>query len=497
MAEGRRRDAPRVDPDVVLRLALARHVEFVDPAWKEPQKVAALQEAAESYVRNMFFRPDATPYQTLGLEPGAPYPQIRESFRLLMQLVHPDRQGARKIWPDACAAQANSAYAALKDQDTRRTFEEEADARAALARAINRAAVAAEASRMPTVTWWQKPRAGKAPFRRPMLPEWLTAGVGGYARQNPATTVFGVLIAVAVSIVGATFLETREGPLVRMARETPAPAIRATPGAAADAATASDAGLAATPDPAPARRRNPDADRRIVLASAAPGIGIVSIPSERMAAPPRAEPARPTRPDSGAPVSTAPAQAEVRAAVPEAPLALSPALQRPESAPVPRTQSPDALVPAASPVVARVDPGLAPDGVRDANAQDAAATSPPANAEIEALFASFVESYERGRLDTFASLFDADADTNLRRGRAAIRGEYDELFRLSQWRRMQLTRISWRQVGDRTIAKGEIAVRIGWRDGREVEQRLNIDMELMRRDGRVVIARLSHQPKTP
>ena len=50
-------------------------------------------------------------------------------------------------------------------------------------------------------------------------------------------------------------------------------------------------------------------------------------------------------------------------------------------------------------------------------------------------------------------------------------------------------------VGDRTIAKGEITVRIGWRDGREVEQRLALDMELVRRDGRVVIARLSQQPK--
>ena len=101
----------------------------------------------------------------------------------------------------------------------------------------------------------------------------------------------------------------------------------------------------------------------------------------------------------------------------------------------------------------------------------------------------------RGRLDTFAALFDDDADTNLRHGRAAIRGEYDELFRLSQWRKMQLTRVNWKRVGDRAVAKGEITVRIGWRDGREVEQRLLLDMELVRRDGRVMIARLSQQAK--
>jgi ketosteroid isomerase-like protein len=122
---------------------------------------------------------------------------------------------------------------------------------------------------------------------------------------------------------------------------------------------------------------------------------------------------------------------------------------------------------------------------------------PPASPEIEALFAEFVDFYEHGRLDAFAALFDADADTNLRHGRAAIRNEYDELFRLSSWRRMQLTRIHWRRAGDKAYAKGEIAVRIGWRDGREDEQRVNVEMEIVRRDGRAVIARLSHQPKNP
>jgi uncharacterized protein (TIGR02246 family) len=126
-----------------------------------------------------------------------------------------------------------------------------------------------------------------------------------------------------------------------------------------------------------------------------------------------------------------------------------------------------------------------------------AAPVPPAMAEIEALFDAFVSSYEAGRLDVFASLFDDDADTNLRRGREAIRNEYDELFRLSSWRRMQLTRINWQRAGDRAYAKGELAVRIGWRDGRQVEQRVAVEMELVRRDGRVVIARLSHQPKNP
>jgi hypothetical protein len=97
-------------------------------------------------------------------------------------------------------------------------------------------------------------------------------------------------------------------------------------------------------------------------------------------------------------------------------------------------------------IVAKVDTAPAPESPAFSVAIGAppvavsvVAPVPPANAEVEVLFANFVDAYESGRLDAFAALFDEDADTNMRRGRAAIRGEYDELFRLSQWRRMQLT----------------------------------------------------------
>ena len=169
-----------------------------------------------------------------------------------------------------------------------------------------------------------------------------------------------------------------------------------------------------------------------------------------------------------------------------------------DAASVPRVAKIDAPPPPQ--LVAKIDAVPVPEPAPRAVAlpsPSVAAPLPPANAEVEALFANFVDAYERGRLDAFAALFDENADTNLRRGRAAIRGEYDELFRLSQSRRMQFTRVSWRPVGDRAVANGEIIVKIRWRDGRDVEQRVNVDMELVRRDGRVVIARLSHQPRNP
>jgi hypothetical protein len=204
--------------------------------------------------------------------------------------------------------------------------------------------------------------------------------------------------------------------------------------------------------------------------------------------------------DSRQAAQVAPEPAPLRFADTQASKVPVPSLPSENSVPVARLAP--VVAPALAPPVTKVEPGPESAPPPPARAEQtamisasAAPSAPPASSEIETLFATFVETYERGRIDAFAALFDDDADTNLRHGRAAIRGEYDELFRLSQWRKMQLTRVNWKRIGDRAVAKGEITVRIGWRDGREVEQRLALDMELVRRDGRVVIARLSQQPK--
>ena len=60
-----------------------------------------------------------------------------------------------------------------------------------------------------------------------MLPEWLTAGVGGYVRAHPAIAAFGVLIASATLVVLLSVRDGPEGLLAREVREVLAPA---TPG---------------------------------------------------------------------------------------------------------------------------------------------------------------------------------------------------------------------------------------------------------------------------
>jgi uncharacterized protein (TIGR02246 family) len=287
-------------------------------------------------------------------------------------------------------------------------------------------------------------------------------------RAHPAITAFGVLIAGATLVVLMSVRDGPEGLLAREVREGPAPALREvseTARAARDPAlaVASAVSLVARSESVGAEhadRRTEPLMRADAASPALEGARALSVIGTADNAAGRT---------SGAPLAAESIAVVAAVAMPESVVAV----KEPVAAVAPAPPPP---MPALTPVA----PAL-----------------PPASPEIEALFAEFVDSYEHGRLDAFAALFDDDADTNLRHGRTAIRNEYDELFRLSSWRRMQLTRIHWRRAGDKAYAKGEIAVRIGWRDGREVEQRVNVEMEIVRRDGRAVIARLSHQPKNP
>ena len=241
--EGVRRDAPFLDAEVVLKLALGRRA-GLDPALRHGAGSTShrLQAAAAMYVHRLFFRPDATPYQTLGLLPGASPEAVKESFRLLMQLVHPDRQDEMAQWPDAFAAQANRAYGVLRNEDSRAQFDRDAASRAAMERAMQRADAAPAASKAAFAPRPQR-RSGSEPSAAMQLPAWLTEGVGGYVRKHPAVTAFTLFTAVALVTVGIVVSDQQEDRLTRDARDVQAsPAPKARPGvqSVAGAARASD-----------------------------------------------------------------------------------------------------------------------------------------------------------------------------------------------------------------------------------------------------------------
>lgn len=72
-----------------------------------------LRNAARFYVQQWCLARGADPCRVLGVEPDAAQEQIKEHYRLLMRLFHPDRGAGRETWTDHYASRINEAWAVL------------------------------------------------------------------------------------------------------------------------------------------------------------------------------------------------------------------------------------------------------------------------------------------------------------------------------------------------------------------------------------------------
>jgi hypothetical protein len=100
----------------------------------------AVQRAAGIFVRNALLYTAADHYALLGLQRSAEASAIKERYRQMMRLTHPDfatSPAAGGNWPADAAARINQAYEVLASQAQRRSYDEQLNAE--LAPAPNRA----------------------------------------------------------------------------------------------------------------------------------------------------------------------------------------------------------------------------------------------------------------------------------------------------------------------------------------------------------------------
>ena len=76
-------------------------------------KPQELRDAARFCIQQCCLVRGADSHRVLGVEPGAPLEQIKEHYRLLMRLFHPDRAAGRETWTDHYASRVNEAWTAL------------------------------------------------------------------------------------------------------------------------------------------------------------------------------------------------------------------------------------------------------------------------------------------------------------------------------------------------------------------------------------------------
>lgn len=92
--------------DSVMLIAAGRPVEGLRVA---PANEHELHRAARFFVRTVMLRPGADPLTLLGLSPGFEPAQLREHYRLMIRLTHPDFVAQGERWPSDAATRINLA----------------------------------------------------------------------------------------------------------------------------------------------------------------------------------------------------------------------------------------------------------------------------------------------------------------------------------------------------------------------------------------------------
>lgn len=83
----------------------------------------AIQQAARFFVRHAFLRPGTDHYTLLGLPVDAGESTVREHYRLLIRLTHPDFASPTDAWPANAAARVNLAYDVLSNPGKRKDYD--------------------------------------------------------------------------------------------------------------------------------------------------------------------------------------------------------------------------------------------------------------------------------------------------------------------------------------------------------------------------------------
>jgi hypothetical protein len=425
-----------------------------------------LREAAIFFVKQVFFSGDANHYRVLGVDSDASIDQIKEHHRLLMHLFHPDREGTEESWEDVYATRVNQSYNVLRKPESRQQYD------AALK-------ITAQQKSIPLPVrqkryYSQVGESDSAGIRLPLV-----------VARNLPQFVLGGMAVLAFSVIYLVYLPGADVALTQ--QEEPAVSEKNT-GRSEEILARVDDHLnlqpAAKPDAPGVAAQQPDisAHKTPVVEPAVAGNIMPALPVAKI------PPAAPQKEVAGRYVAaTLPDLQPVKnVRLTDAPspsskaeLALREPPRKPEVKPAPQDRPVAAVAETASShktdkasvtgevlKVAAVAPTPVPPVVSvPAKVEPAPAvpdSSPPAisDRELESLLGRFVASYEQGDLESYVALFDDRARTSDKKGKLAIRKDYETLFSSSQNRQFSLKNIRWTREGESARGEGRFALRI-------------------------------------
>lgn len=106
-----------------VREVMSLAADRAGPASADAMPTVDVRRAARFFVRTAMLRPGGSHYDVLGLARGEDLSALREHYRLLIRMTHPDFSGDGEPWPDDAAARVNRAYDILSSPGKRADYD--------------------------------------------------------------------------------------------------------------------------------------------------------------------------------------------------------------------------------------------------------------------------------------------------------------------------------------------------------------------------------------
>jgi hypothetical protein len=440
-----------------------------------------LREAAAFFIRAALLYPGADHYAVLGLPARLEPYELKERYRLLMRLTHPDFMPVGSAaWPADAAVRVNRANEVLSSPTLRKEYDEQLAslhshraAEAAMANAHRSAARLRQEER----TWHVNSNAAWALV--------IALGIGAVMMLMPAADSTDLVQKLPVPLPAPQRLADAE---VRKPLDAPA-APRLIP---------SD--VSAATKPAPAAVASVPAAPAVAVAPALPPVAAarpLPAPAPARAAPPAparaAPPAHATTPVAAPrrdpPPQVALAEVQNPARRPQPPAAPAPAARvREEAAPM-AAAAPPVPQPVPAPAVAATPPPPMAVARPPAPIPAAAVIASPTLADVQPLLSQLLQMLESGRGEQLLRLLEADA----RRAPSAqaLSHQYDQL--VHGGRPVRLTQVDFRSEAREGVLQvtGRIRLHAGEPTIGSHGERFLFRAEFASRNGRVMLTGLS------
>lgn len=387
-----------------------------------------VQAAACFFVRAALLHPTADHYALLGLTSGADAAAVKERYRLMMRLLHPDFAGrSGQTWPADTAARVNLAYEVLSDPERRHTYD--------LSRPEPAAAPPDRARAPLPVAVAPAPSARRASWRH-------TSRAGLKTLTMALAAIGGGLAVLALAPMG------RDSDYLVQRPRGPAPA----PSGPADE----------RPRPSAVAELPPQAEPPMPVAATA--VALPPAPAEPAPVAPVATAAEPVK------LAAAPLPVPTPAAPPVAPVAT--AAPAPTSPPVLSAEPPGRV---ATGKITEVFPPEPPP--------PAAALASPSLAEAQPLLARVLHSVENARGEALVSIVEREGRQNL-----ATQGLARQIDALGGGVKVTSAQFKSEPADGRLVVTGQMRVDTA---GGQPGRRLTLRMEFASRAGAVVLTGLS------